>query len=769
MITMAHVRLASTIELRIVRRFMCGWAVGVLLFLSAAGMAADGPDFRLPNGPKILNGLKLEVDGRGVEAPGYRPVRITVESWQPVVGVRGYANTPLTADRQIRVVLGCRTSDYRRVVSVSQVIELPEGSKRVTATVLLPQAEPFGAISIDTYEGGEKLQDLSVRQYGWGTTNNWGGSWTEAQPAILFIDSQAPPREERQEIVRAYETNATDSGAASLPDVRRLVNVFPDNSQQFARGGTQRTRMSETTNITDAALLALLEARSRVKMIPPSELPERWIENSQYDVAVISLSDLSKLAADQPKQLAALRDWLSTGPMLMVFGCGQRFEELQRVESLLALPSLTEDEKGGAQYGGWTIPDVAARTGELQTDLESGDRAVPVPQRKEPQGPPPFVYRPAAMGCVVAIAAKQPFPGKPADWSWMFNAAGDQNWKRFKRAGFSSLRTNPDYWKLLIPGVGQAPVMSYLLLVSLFAVVIGPINYLLLDRARRLYLLLITVPAGALVVTASLFAFAAVSDGMRMRMRARSFTDLDQTTGRAAIWSRQSYYAAIAPSQGLRFPDDTTVFPLLHEPGERGSSKSTLMVWDGEQQLRGGYMTSRAATQFVATRATATQAGLSITEQTGGAPQVENRLGTSVKYLLLRNSAGEYFAASGVRDKSTVESRSIELVEAERAMQSLADAVRPALPEGYDDLRNHNNLFSVLSPRRYRRMLDVNAGELLMDNSLLETNIRECLRPAQYPLAKRSYVAIVENSPLMTTGVGRVREESSFHVVRGRY
>jgi hypothetical protein len=230
----------------------------------------------------------------------------------------------------------------------------------------------------------------------------------------------------------------------------------------------------------------------------------------------------------------------------------------------------------------------------------------------------------------------------------------ESHWQSFKRTGFSQQRTNPDYWKLLIPGVGEAPVISYLLFVSLFAVVIGPINYLLLDRARRLYLLLVTVPAGAVLVTASLFAFAVVSDGLTMRLRVRSFADLDQQTGRAAVWSRQSYYAAIAPSRGLRFPEDTTVFPIVYEPGDSHHDKSTSLVWDGEQQLRGGYLSSRTASQFMVCRATNTKEKLVVREGADSSRPltVENHLATNIKYLLLRDRRGDYFFAKSIRDKA---------------------------------------------------------------------------------------------------------------------
>ena len=103
----------------------------------------------------------------------------------------------------------------------------------------------------------------------------------------------------------------------------------------------------------------------------------------------------------------------------------------------------------------------------------------------------------------------------------------------------------------LIPGVGSAPVNSFLVLISLFVVAIGPVNYFLLQRQRKLYLLLITVPLGAGVVTSALFIYALVSDGLGVRARARSLTRIDQTSGRTVSWSRQSYYAGLAPSAGM--------------------------------------------------------------------------------------------------------------------------------------------------------------------------------------------------------------------------
>src|SRR5437868_30230 len=105
------------------RPFLASLMAVTLLAWSAAAHAVEGPYFKLPIGPKYKSGLTLYVDGRGIDAIGYRPIRVTVATW-PV-------GKPVKADRQVRVVLGCYSQDYRRVHSVSQVIELPEGSASV--------------------------------------------------------------------------------------------------------------------------------------------------------------------------------------------------------------------------------------------------------------------------------------------------------------------------------------------------------------------------------------------------------------------------------------------------------------------------------------------------------------------------------------------------------------------------------------------------------------------------------------------------------------
>src|SRR5437764_632447 len=87
-------------------RLLAPALAAVIVLSSVASYAAGGHDFVLPFGPKHPSGLTLHVDGRGIDATGYRPVRVTVATWPP--------NKPLTADRQVRVALGFYGFDSRK-------------------------------------------------------------------------------------------------------------------------------------------------------------------------------------------------------------------------------------------------------------------------------------------------------------------------------------------------------------------------------------------------------------------------------------------------------------------------------------------------------------------------------------------------------------------------------------------------------------------------------------------------------------------------------
>jgi len=461
----------------------------------------------------------------------------------------------------------------------------------------------------------------------------------------------------------------------------------------------------------------------------------------------------------------------------MVYGVGEHFEQLAKLEKLFRLPRLATLDNDDDYACGWTIPSPGSYVAAVQSpqfdvpqDVDPLDLPATATAQPEPPSPAPFIYRRVGTGCLAAMSPANPFPGKPLDWNWFFKAIPENHWKWSKRTGLSLSRPNGDYWKMLVPGVGRAPVKSFIVLVSIFALVIGPLNYLLLARARRLYLLLLTVPLGATLVTMGLFGFALAADGLGTRLRIRSYAELDQETGRVSVLSWQSYYAGVSPSSGLQFPDDSTVFPLLANPNASSSDRSTLLTWDRGQILRSGYLPSRSPTQFVVARATPTRARLAVKENADDTspPQVENLLGAKMKYLVVRAASDKLYVGKEIANGAKVKLTETELPAIQSDLVTITNAVAPTEPDGYELDFQNDNLLSVFGIRRWRYSADAGIGE--MNLSLLETSLASATNVSQtWQILPGNYLAILERSPMVVTGVGAANEQQSLHVLRGRY
>ena len=96
------------------------------------------------------------------------------------------------------------------------------------------------------------------------------------------------------------------------------------------------------------------------------------------------------------------------------------------------------------------------------------------------------------LGTVCAFPGN-PFPGTINDWLWLDKSCGEPSWT--VRHGFSPHIGTKDFFKFMNPGIHGVPTIAFLVLITLFSILIGPVNYLYLSRKKMLWLLLFTVPA----------------------------------------------------------------------------------------------------------------------------------------------------------------------------------------------------------------------------------------------------------------------------------
>jgi hypothetical protein len=398
-------------------------------------------------------------------------------------------------------------------------------------------------------------------------------------------------------------------------------------------------------------------------------------------------------------------------------------------------------------------------------------------KKREPPKKDPFVWKPAMLGRVVAIGQADPFPGEKADWQWVFNTISPARWKWRLRQGLSLDSENPAFYNFLIADVGLPPIRTYRVLISLFVIVIGPLNYWFLRRHGRLHLLLFTVPAAALLASGSLIGYVIVADGFESRIRARSFTQLDQRHHEAVSWSRLSYYTGLSPSGGLLFPDDTVILPLEKSPRwDSLGARTRHMAWpsDGnEQRLARGWLASRTPTQYVAIRAAETERELTIRPSDDGQNcAVKNRLGTKIKRLLVCDAAGKLHVGADIDPLAQADLRLLEVGDGTRnALIEFREALThdvPRMPEpGESELANSGFFPSM---RRARFGWQNMGNDHDTARSVLESEIDRigaaCLTEK---FAPRTYVAIVERPDDVPVGIESLIETQSLHVISGTW
>lgn len=583
------------------------------------------------------NGLRMSIDTRWGDGFGYRPVRINVA---PL--------TPLVADRslQVELLMSRRSNPDWLDLRVVQSIELPAGSgpgNPVQATLSVPHHVPWSSYKINVSEDGKLLEKLST-------------GWTQV--------SDAQARAQLHEILPVMLVVGDQ-----LPDTSRLVAPFPNELySQFAQWQAPRPRSGAARPQLPIAVSCSL-----------GELSQRWIDYSSLDVVCLSLGELAQLEKNHPQTLQAVLDWAAAGGNLWVYGVGwewHRLGELERLVGLrLANGQLADPTDRGWQKPGQKLYDRrfhgawSGSSGTVEARY-SGERGRPGsvtrsdkaanPKRENFGTPaqPHFVYREYAMGLIVALAPDDPFPGTPAEWRCVLNAVGPDRLLWYRREGVSMVRPNRDYWDFLIPDVGLAPVVEFLVLITVFVLAVGPANYWLLRRWQRLYLLVVTIPASAATVTLVLFGYAVLADGLGTRVRVRSLTQIDQRRKQAVCRARLSYYCGLAPRRGLTFPEDVAVLPLQERPVHRYRDQPLRreLIWEEDQQLRSGWLNSRTPTQYLTIRSRQTDRGLQVIGSPGdnGGLRVKNRLDTPIEQLAVCWAANQYYWATAVDAEATV-------------------------------------------------------------------------------------------------------------------
>jgi hypothetical protein len=497
------------------------------------------------------------------------------------------------------------------------------------------------------------------------------------------------------------------------------------------------------------------------QVIPPVMLPDAWIAYSGLDLVSISKETLEGLSHETR---TALFNWVKANGTLLVYKVGEDPSDAAELDKLVGFNQASRKTV-------WTAARPERRRAITIREFDTnGNESTHTPAADEAEfewegAGDAFAIRSLGMGQIVGIKG-DPFPGSVHDWGWLLNTLGAARLKHGDRLGASGRTENEEFLHFLIPGIQSVPVFSFLIFISVFTFVIGPLNYYMLARRKKLNLLVVTIPAVATVTSLLLFAYSAVAHGFSVKSRVRSLTILDQNSQTAVSMARIGLYAGFTPSGGLEFSPNTSVTPIWPTGQEFETGR---VDWTETQALRSGFLRSRTRTQFLTTEVRDERGRLTIDNSDVGL-NVANGLEWDLAALIVTDDDGNMFFGKSVPAGGS--KKLAQMSEADR--EAATKLLRRSHPAPPDELASANDVtvFGGLTSRhRYYGYYNHTTFSVSTGQMELQINSLRQAMQGNTQLEKRSYVAFLkEGSEKSPVEFGtEVTVVDDWHVIIGYY
>jgi hypothetical protein len=318
---------------------------------------------------------------------------------------------------------------------------------------------------------------------------------------------------------------------------------------------------------------------------PPEAWSDNWLAYTRYDIIVITGDDV---AAMSPDTRNALLRYAECGGILVVSG---KFD----------------------------LPESWLR---LRQNRKSSD-----------------VYY-TGLGMVVIV---------PGD----FDAAGKEIWRnifareRENKSVLSQPIEESVSWAnrdLMVIDKVKLSALGIMTIMLIFAIIIGPVNLLVLSRKKKKIWLLWTVPACSVLFILILLVFALLSENWGGQTRRRTLTILDETAHRATSIGRLGYYYPVPPWNGLEFSTESEISVY----GMRDSSQLYTLDWTNGQHLYSGWLRAKVPCQLLLRKSEPRRERLEAIHENGKL-FVVNGLGVEISELKMFDFDSKIYVGSNIK------------------------------------------------------------------------------------------------------------------------
>ncbi len=333
-----------------------------------------------------------------------------------------------------------------------------------------------------------------------------------------------------------------------------------------------------------------------------------------------------------------------------------------------------------------------------------------------------------------------------------------------------------DFWNWLIPAVGRTPVIPFLAFVVLFVGLVVPGLMIWCNHHKRRVWLVVAMPLTAAVFTLLLFCYGILKDGLGAISRTRSLAFVD-INGDGVVWSRQNYFAARIPEQGIVLRSDTQLAPMLvHSNNDlRGCQQFEV---DGMQQYK-GLIPPRLQTQFSVThplRKISVMARDSKQDPALNENSIVNTSNCKWTIAMFINREGKAFIAKDVSDGETAVLTETPIDDSIALMRKAYQATPLSAPLDAPSADQISLTQTISNFFSFNRNYRPNSMGLISEEDLWARNVGAISpRVSSNNSLKRiemlpgTFVLFTEQAPYLERCMPNVKDEDGLHTIVGRW
>ena len=188
----------------------------------------------------------------------------------------------------------------------------------------------------------------------------------------------------------------------------------------------------------------------------------------------------------------------------------------------------------------------------------------------------------------------------------------------------------------------EVPVRGLFVLMLAFAVLIGPVNIIVLSQRKKRIWILWTVPLFSFLTCVAVFLYASFAEGWGAHARYEGVTLLDEKNHRATTLGWSAFYASLTPGNGAHFEQGTDLTIQMSGRGYRSSGGRSVKVdWSSDQHLLYGWIVSRVPSHFMIRKSETRRERLAVQFRPDGSVAMVNGLGAPIKKVYVCKPDGQ--------------------------------------------------------------------------------------------------------------------------------